>query len=981
MLRGLVRGLVIVLVLLSPAGASRASAAELPQRIVVHAASPEQARAVGKLVDVDREASRPARGEIVAWATAKELVRLSKEGFVWEPAPEPKAARAVTMCSAGWENAPTWDCYPSYQQYQAIMQRWAADFPSICSYHEIGTTQNGRALMALRITDNPGTDEDEPEVLYTSTMHGDETTGYVLMLHLIDDLLNGYGSDAELTSMVDSMEIWINPLANPDGTYHGGDSTVTGARRYLANGVDPNRNFKDPHHGDHPDGNAWAPETVAMMDFGTAHHFVVSANFHGGAEVFNYPWDGIVTRHADDAWFHAAGNDYVAQARADGWASYMTDITSSGVTNGYDWYEADGTRQDFMTYWGHCKEVTIELSSTKLLSSGQLPAYWTANRQALLDYLKNALQGVRGIVTDATTGDPLDATITVVGHDTDGSEVVTDPAVGDYHRVLLPGSYTLRFSAFGYISQEHPVTVPAGDALRLDVALERQAQVTVSGRVTTPDAKAAGVSGATVEIVGTGLAAVTQGDGSYTIADVPEDIYTFRVSAPGYQTLETSRDVSTSSVQDFSLAPLTVGYSTDLEADAGGLSGGGGWAWGTPSGTGNPGAHSGVGVWATNLSGNYSDSVQWNLDLHGIAVPASAPVLSFWHWYDIESGWDGGQVQLSTDGGATWTVIAPDGGYPDTSVSALSGPGYTGSSSGWTEASFDLAAYAGQTVSLRWRFASDSSVNRLGWYVDDIRVAGVTYRADFEAAVTSVDLGDPVQLLDRSSGPVLSWYWEFGDGATSSEQNPSHTYAAAGDYTVSLTATWASGSDTRTRTGYIHVTDSSCAPTFAGAASAQQVPSLPFAAVDVTWTAASDDCATGSMAYDLWVWRPGDPIDWAAPPHRSGLAGTSARVLGLAGGATYTFGVRARDGAGHSDGNTVTVQATTASRATGETDQACPGGSATVTGSDLVHLVAVIFGAAECEDPGYPVSDVDGSGAVDGRDLAAEVAYLTGGVY
>jgi PKD repeat protein len=981
MQRTFVRGLVIVLVLLSPAVALRAFAGEPVQRVVIHPASAEQARALGKLVDVDREASRPARNEIVAWATPKDLERLAKEGFVWEPAPEPKAARAVTMCSAGWENAPTWDCYPTYQQYQAIMQRWATDFSSICTYHEIGTTQDGRTIMALRITDNPGTAEDEPEVFYTSTMHGDETTGYVLMLHLIDDLLNGYGTDSELTSMVDSMEIWINPLANPDGTYYGGDSTVTGARRRLANGVDPNRNFKDPHHGDHPDGSPWAPETVAMMDFGTAHHFVVSANFHGGAEVFNYPWDGIAARHADDAWFQAAGTDYVSQARADGWSSYMTDVTSSGVTNGYDWYEVDGGRQDFMNYWGHCKEVTIELSSVKLLDSSQLPSYWTANRQALLDYLKKALQGVRGIVTDAVTGDPLDATVTVVGHDSDGSEVVTDPAVGDYHRVLLPGTYTLRFSAFGYISQEHTITVESGDAVRLDVALEQQAQVTVSGRVTTPDAKAMGVAGATVEIVGTGLSATTQADGSYSIPDVPEDIYTFRVSAPGYQTLEVSRDVSAGTVQDFSLAPLTIGYSTDLEADDGGLAGGGGWAWGSPSGSGNPGAHSGGNVWATNLSGDYSSSAQCDLDLDGIAVPASAPVLSFWHWYDIESRWDGGQVQVSTDGGATWSVLTPEGGYPDTSVNALGGPGYTGSSGGWTEASFDLAAYAGQTVSLRWRFASDSSVTGLGWYVDDIQVAGVTYRADFDAEATSVDLGDPVQFHDRSSGPVQSWSWNFGDGQTSTAQNPAHTYTAAGDYTVTLTVTWASGTDTRTRTDYIHVTDTSCVPTFAGAASAQQVSSLPFAAVDVAWSAASDDCGTGSVVYDLWVWRPGDPIDWAASPYLSGLDATSVRVLGLAGGATYTFGVRARDGAGHTDGNTVTVQATTASRATGETDQACAGGSTTVTESDLAHIVAVIFGAPECEDPGYPVSDVDGSGGVDARDPAAEVGYLTGGVY
>ncbi len=967
---------VLVLVLLAGTvmmAGPGAGAGELPQRVLVHVASPEQARAIGKVADVDREASRPGSGELVVWARPEALLTLTKMGVDWRLAPEPKSARAIDMCPSGWENNPTWDCYPTYPQYEAIMQRWANDFPSICRLVQIGTSQNNRKLLALEITDNPDTAEDEPEVFYTSTMHGDETTGYVLMLHLIDDLLNGYGNDTALTEMVDSMEIWINPLANPDGTYNGGDSTVASAVRQLANGIDPNRNFRDPHHGDHPDGNAWAPETVAMMDFGTAHHFVVSANFHGGAEVFNYPWDGVSARHADDAWFQDAGNAYVARARSDGWSNYMTSVTSSGITNGYDWYEVDGGRQDFMNSWGRCREVTIELSNTKLLGSENLESYWDANRQALLDYLNEALEGVRGIVTDATTGDPLDATVTVVGHDTDGSEIVTDPAVGDYHRVLPAGTYTLRFSAFGYISQEHSVTVPSSGSVRLDVALNPSAHVTVTGRVTTPDSRASGIAGALVEIVGTAFSATTGADGSYSIADVPEDIYTFRVSAPGYETLEMDRDLGASAVQDFSLAPVTVGYESDFEADDGGLSAGGGWEWGTPSGSGNPGAHSGSRVWATSLSGNYSSNADWSLEL-AVTVPQENPFLTFWHWYEMESGYDGGQVRISTDGGSNWTVISPDGGYPDSSL------GYSGSSGDWTEARFDLGAYAGQSVLLQWRLTSDGSVQRLGWYVDDITVAGVSYRADFEAGTTSVDVGDSVQFFDRSSGPVQGWSWDFGDGSTSTAQNPSHTYTAAGDYTVSLTVTWASGSDTRTRTDYIHV-GSSCMPSFAGVASAQQAASLHFAAVDVAWNAASDDCGTGSMAYDLWVWRPGETVDWNDPPYRTGIAGTAFRVTGLSGNATYTFGVRAVDGAGHADDNTVTVQATTAARASGETDSACAGGSAAVTASDLVQIVRVIFGAAECENPGWPVSDVDGDGAVTAPDLSTEIGYLEGGLY
>ncbi|HMA77282.1 MAG TPA: PKD domain-containing protein [Candidatus Krumholzibacteriaceae bacterium] len=64
-----------------------------------------------------------------------------------------------------------------------------------------------------------------------------------------------------------------------------------------------------------------------------------------------------------------------------------------------------------------------------------------------------------------------------------------------------------------------------------------------------------------------------------------------------------------------------------------------------------------------------------------------------------------------------------------------------------------------------------------------------------------------VNFTDQSSGSPTSWSWDFGDGATSTAQNPSHEYTAVGTYTVSLTATNAYGSDTEAKTDYIDVTD------------------------------------------------------------------------------------------------------------------------------------------------------------------------------
>ena len=104
---------------------------------------------------------------------------------------------------------------------------------------------------------------------------------------------------------MDTAEISICPLANPDGVYYGGNQTVDEAIRYNINGIDLNRNYPDSGYGPHPDGDTiWEPETAAMMGFMKQHNFSLSANFHSGASLVNYPWDTWIQPHPDSAWFN-----------------------------------------------------------------------------------------------------------------------------------------------------------------------------------------------------------------------------------------------------------------------------------------------------------------------------------------------------------------------------------------------------------------------------------------------------------------------------------------------------------------------------------------------------------------------------------------------------------------------------------------------------------------------------------------------------
>jgi len=409
---------------------------------------------------------------VYAYANENEYISFQDFGMDYTILPHPNENFDPKMAS--WnelKDSKAWDSYPTYEAYVAMMYQFATDYPALCTVYSIGQSVNARELLVARISDNVNTDEDEPEFFYTSTMHGDETAGYIFMLRLIDSLLTSYGSAPRITNLVDQIEIYINPLANPDGTYAGGNNTVSGATRYNTNGVDLNRNYPDPEDGPHPDGNAWQDETVAFMDFAENHHFIMSCNIHGGAEVCNYPWDTWSPYPADSIWWEYVCHEYADTAQTYSPYGYMNGF-DDGITNGYAWYSIAGGRQDYMNYFQQCREFTLELSNQKLLSESFLPAYWGYNRRSLLNYMEQVLFGIRGIVSDSITGQPIEAEVYILNHEADSSWVYSEMPVGNYHRPIYEGTYDMRFSANGYITKViENVNVTNSNTTLLDVQL------------------------------------------------------------------------------------------------------------------------------------------------------------------------------------------------------------------------------------------------------------------------------------------------------------------------------------------------------------------------------------------------------------------------------------------------------------------------------------------------------------------------------
>jgi hypothetical protein len=370
------------------------------------------------------------------------------------------------LTSTSVKEAMEWASYPTYTQYDSIMHSFISLYPSLCRLDTIGVTNYGKYVLVLKISDNPGKDEGEPETFYSSSIHGNETAGFILMMRFAEYLLKNYNTNSRVKNLVDNLEIWINPLANPDGTYRTGN-TISSATRYNANGYDLNRNFPDPD----VTGNVLQKETIDMVKFMRSHHFVISANFHSGDEVVNYPWDRWRRLHADDDWFYKISRKYADTVQAYSASGYMDEL-DNGVTNGYEWYLINGGRQDFMTWELQGREVTIELDYNMVTPSTRLNTLWEYNTRSLIGYLENALYGIHGRVTDESNGKPIRAMIFINGHDKDSSQVFSDTLSGNFTRLIAPGTWTLQVTAKGYYSATiSNVSVIDGSPVTLDIKM------------------------------------------------------------------------------------------------------------------------------------------------------------------------------------------------------------------------------------------------------------------------------------------------------------------------------------------------------------------------------------------------------------------------------------------------------------------------------------------------------------------------------
>ncbi len=463
------------------------------------------------------------------------MQRLTALGFEATPIPN-EGLRAFQTYGPGSGVRLAW---PTFAQFVARMQALVTAHPDIVQLHSIGRSVQNRDIWCLKITDNPTVAEAEPEVKYTSTLHGDETTGIEMTMRFAELLANGYGTDPTLTEMVDGLEIWLCPISNPDGYVNGS--------RYNANGEDLNRSFPDPIIDPIDDPAGHEPEVQAFMNWGYGRRFVMGVNYHGGAQVVNYPWDGTTNPSPDDAEYITFSTGY-AERNPIIW----NNPNPARIIQGAYWYIIYGGMQDWAYTWRGEHHVTIEISNTKSPLFETMDTYWNANREAMIWWFQRPLRNaVHGIVTDANTGAPLAAKVNTVPA---RIPVATDPTAGDYTRLLLPGSYTLAASAPCYEPQTASITVVDGTPTVQNFALQPSPQWVITGTITAAD------TGfplpATVTLVGPGTTVNADPfTGAYTLASCGGD-YVMRVAAPGYRSVERPISLTGNQQQSFALEPV-----------------------------------------------------------------------------------------------------------------------------------------------------------------------------------------------------------------------------------------------------------------------------------------------------------------------------------------------------------------------------------------------------------------------------------------
>jgi carboxypeptidase T len=626
------------------------------------------------------------RNEGISYSIVKDdISKISSEGYANGPA----NALGFGYGSMGG--------FYTFTEVEQQLDSMHALYPLLITEKEaIGSSQEGRNIWTVKISDNPETDEEnEPEVLYTALHHAREPAGMMSVIYYMWWLLENYGKDSQATYLVNNRQMWFIPVVNPDG-YAYNQSLYTPPSNFGywrknrrinedgSRGVDLNRNYGPEYMWNSPYGGSSTvpssdtyrgtspfsePEIFAIQGFIWFHNIKTCLNYHTYSNLLVYPW-GYEHHETDDSLTFREFAFYLVEENR-----YLSGRDEETVN-----YVTRGGSDDFM--YGDLSKPKIFAMTPEVGTSG----FWAPTNEILPLAQENLtaniyLSYVAGQYTSLKTYDIKDKNgdgFLQPGEDFDLLAIVKNMGLGDAKNLHIKISENSPY--FDFKTSEFVIS---------NLIARSESTFAFPGSVSNTN-----------------------------ISSAHADIFLHFSDSLGYSKDDT--------------VTIFLGTPQIILADSGneGMSN---WTivgdWGI---TGD--AHTPPSAFTDSPGSDYPENQDAsmihtnNINLYGYKYCQ----LRFWTKWAIEPTFDFGQIEISTNGGLNWitqkTSLSHRGSGRGKQASGTWG--YDGFTPGldWIEQQIDLTPYINNMMRLRFSLYSDASSVRDGWYIDDIRIYG--YRSE-----------------------------------------------------------------------------------------------------------------------------------------------------------------------------------------------------------------------------------------------------------
>ncbi|MFZ4619673.1 MAG: M14 family zinc carboxypeptidase [Bacteroidota bacterium] len=550
-------------------------------------------------------------------------------------------------------------------------------FPNLITKKDsIGVSIEGRTIYAIKISDNPNTAEaNEPEVLYTSLHHAREPEGMMTVIYYMWWLLENYGKDAEATYIVNNRQLWFIPVVNPDGYEYNRSLSATGGGSWRKN----RKNNGDGSYGVDLNRNYGIFEMWNANNNGSS--TLSSSDTYRGVTPFSEPETQTISKFVKKHTFKTCFNYHT-------YGNYLV----------YPWGYNSVETNDSLLF----RRWSYEMSVNNRYSIGtdmQTVGYSTRGNSDDFMFSDSAKTRTYAMTPEVgTTGFwPAKSLIYPLAQENILQNKYLAYAAGPF---LALNSYSV---SANNVNLQHTITLRF-----INKGLSASAPVNISLR------SPSGIIQSSVSIPSINSFKEIESSVSYTAGSISAPMKIF-VS-------DTLNGILNDSITFY------AGVASVLFADSASTTSN--WAngsWGISSDVidDNP-------YFTDSPNGNYavnSDNIMTLLSPISLSGFKFAE-LKFRTKWSIESVWDFGVIEVSTNGGTNWTNVRAQSSRKGSGRGGSKQPateyGYDAFSPGasWIDQTADLSAYVGQQIKIRFRLSADGGDQRDGWYLDDIKILG-----------------------------------------------------------------------------------------------------------------------------------------------------------------------------------------------------------------------------------------------------------------